>query len=100
MLKGAPTIIFTPKGESIINSTGNPGMAKFGTGDVLTGLIAGFASQKTSLKKAIIIAVYLHSLSADILSFKQTELTFTATDILNNIPSTIKFLIKSCAELS
>ena len=100
VLKGAPTIIFTPKGESIINSTGNPGMAKFGTGDVLTGLIAGFASQKTSLKKAIIIAVYLHSLSADILSFKQTELTFTATDILNNIPSTIKFLIKSCAELS
>ncbi len=97
VLKGAPTIIFTPQSESIINSTGNPGMAKFGTGDVLTGLIAGFASQKISLEKAIIIAVYIHSLSADILSFKQTELTFTATDILNNIPSTLKFLMKSCA---
>jgi len=97
VLKGAPTIIFNPKGETIINSTGNPGMAKFGTGDVLTGLIAGFVSQKISLEKAIITAVYLHSLSADILSFKKTELTFTATDILNNIPFTTKFLINSCA---
>ena len=97
VLKGAPTIIFTPKGEVIINSTGNPGMAKFGTGDVLTGLIAGFAAQKISLERAIVTAVYLHSLSADILSFKQTELTYTATDILNNIPITTKFLINSCA---
>jgi len=97
VLKGAPTIIFTLKGESIINSTGNKGMAKFGTGDVLTGLIAGYAAQKISLEKAIIIAVYLHSLSADILSFKQTELTYTATDILKNIPFTTKFLINSCA---
>ncbi len=97
VLKGAPTIIFTPKGESIINSTGNPGMAKFGTGDVLTGLIAGFASQKMSFEKAIITAVYLHSLSADILAYKQTELTYTATDILNNIPFATNFLVNCCA---
>ena len=97
VLKGAPTIIFTPKGDIFINSTGNPGMAKFGTGDVLTGVIAGFASQKIPFTDAIIAAVYLHGLSADILSFKKTELTFTATDILNNLPFTTKFLIKSCA---
>jgi len=97
VLKGAPTIIFTPKGEIFINSTGNSGMAKFGTGDVLTGLIAGFASQNISFEKAILSAVYLHSLSADILSFKNTELTFTATDILKNIPFTTKFLLSSCA---
>lgn len=46
VLKGAPTMIFNSEGESVINTTGNQGMAKFGTGDVLTGMLAGFASQR------------------------------------------------------
>ncbi len=95
ILKGAPTIIFIPNGDALINSTGNPGMAKFGTGDVLTGTIAGFLSQLKDAEKAAIAGVYIHSLSADLLLNDYTEFGYTATDILNNLPSTIKFLRKS-----
>ncbi|HEY7751902.1 MAG TPA: NAD(P)H-hydrate dehydratase, partial [Ignavibacteriaceae bacterium] len=62
VLKDAPTIIFTPKGEVFINSSGNPALAKFGTGDVLTGFIAGLIAQSQQIEKSIITAVYLHGL--------------------------------------
>ena len=65
VLKGAPTIIFNPDGEAFINSVGNSGMAKFGSGDVLTGIIAGLLSQNKDPEAAAISGVYLHSLSAD-----------------------------------
>ena len=95
MLKGAPTIIFLPSGEAIINSTGNPGMAKFGTGDVLTGIVAGFLAQLKDIESSVITGVYLHSLSADLLVKKFTEYSYTATDIMENLPNAIKFLGKS-----
>ena len=92
VLKGAPTIIFSPSGDALINSAGNPGMAKFGTGDVLTGVLAGLISQQSDIEKAIINGVYLHSLAADLLLNDYTEFGFTATDIMNNLPKAIKFL--------
>jgi len=92
VLKGAPTIIFLPSGKVMINSVGNPGMAKFGTGDVLTGVIAGFLSQVKDTEKALIAGVYVHSLAADLLVEKYTELGFTATDLMNNIPSAIRYV--------
>ncbi len=92
VLKGAPTIIFTPEGEALINSSGNPGMAKFGTGDVLTGVIAGLLAQTNDIEQALISAVYIHSLSADLLLKDKTVYGMTANDILENIPSTLKFL--------
>jgi len=95
VLKGAPTLVFTPKGEMLINSVGNPGMAKFGTGDVLTGIIAGFIAQSKEIESALISAIYLHSLSADLLLEKKTEYSFTAQDILENLPDAIKFIRKS-----
>ncbi len=95
VLKGAPTIIFTPSGEALINSTGNPGMAKFGTGDVLTGTVAGFLSQLKDLEKAAITGVYIHSLAADLLIKDYTEFGFTATDIIKKLPAAIKFLIST-----
>ncbi|RPI66733.1 MAG: NAD(P)H-hydrate dehydratase, partial [Ignavibacteriales bacterium] len=97
VLKGAPTIIFLPSGETFINTTGNPGMAKFGTGDVLTGVIAGFAAQLKNIEDAVIAAVYIHSLSADLLLKKFTEFGYTASDIIDNLPYAIKFLRKSFA---
>lgn len=97
VLKGAPTIIFNPEGEAFINTTGNPGMAKFGTGDVLTGVLAGFLSQTNDIESAVIAGVYIHSLSADIIEEDFTEYGFTAEDILNNLPFTIKFLRDSFA---
>jgi ADP-dependent NAD(P)H-hydrate dehydratase / NAD(P)H-hydrate epimerase len=95
VLKGAPTIIFNPDGESFINSTGNPGMAKFGTGDVLTGLIASFLAQSEEIEDALISAVYIHSLACDLLMEEKTEFGFTASDIIEKIPYAIKFIINS-----
>jgi len=95
VLKGAPTIIFTPDGDALINTSGNPSLAKFGTGDVLTGFIAGLLAQQNDTEKAIVTAVYLHSLAADILAEKRTKLDILASDIQNYIPQTIKFLVNS-----
>lgn len=92
VLKGSPTLIFNPEGEMFINSSGNNGMAKFGTGDVLTGAIAGFLAQTDDIEAAVISAVYLHSLAADLLLPKYTEYGYTATDISDNLPAAIKFL--------
>lgn len=95
VLKGAPTVIFTPDGDALINTTGNPALAKFGTGDVLTGFIAGLLAQQKDAEKAVVTAVYLHSLAADILAEKRTRLDILASDIQNYIPQTIKFLVSS-----
>ncbi len=98
VLKGAPTIIFTPGGDALINTTGNPGMAKFGTGDVLTGVIASFIAQKQNIEEAVVAGVYIHSLSADLLEIKSTEFGYTASDIIKNISSAIKFLRRIIAQ--
>ncbi|MEE9449448.1 MAG: NAD(P)H-hydrate dehydratase [Ignavibacteriaceae bacterium] len=95
VLKSAPTIIFNPAGEAFINTTGNPSLAKFGTGDVLTGIIGGLLSQQKDIEAAIISSVYLHSLTADILIRKRTEYDILASDLINNLPRSIKFLSKS-----
>jgi NAD(P)H-hydrate epimerase len=97
VLKGAPSIIFNPDGESFINSTGNPGLAKFGTGDVLTGVIAGLYAQIKDAEDAAVCGVYLHSLTADLLEDKMTEYSYTAGDIINYLFESIKFLRKSFA---
>ena len=95
VLKGAPTLTFNPKGEVFINTTGNPGMAKFGVGDVLSGILGSFISTSTNIEHSIISAVYLHSLAADLLKIKKHELTYTATDITENLHNAIKFVTNS-----
>jgi NAD(P)H-hydrate epimerase len=95
VLKGAPTIIFTPHGDALINSSGNPSLAKFGTGDVLTGTIAGLLSQNNDIEKAVVSAVYIHGLAADLLVASKTEYSLVAGELLNYLPNTIKFLRNS-----
>ena len=95
VLKGAPTIIFLPNGDALINSAGNVGMAKFGSGDLLTGIISGLMSNSNSIEKAVITGVYLHSLSADLLLESETEFGITATKIEENIPNAIRFIRNS-----
>ncbi len=95
VLKGAPTILFNPRGEVFINSTGNAGMAKFGMGDVLTGIIASLIAQNKIIEDSIISSVYLHSLTADLLLDKLTEFSINAEDIIINLPESIKFLRRS-----
>ncbi|MCX7875744.1 MAG: NAD(P)H-hydrate dehydratase [Melioribacteraceae bacterium] len=95
VLKGAPTIIFNPMGEVFINSSGNVGMAKFGTGDVLTGVIASFVAQSKEIEQTLISAVYLHSLAADLLLNNKTEYGIIPQNIIEEFPNAIKFIINS-----
>jgi ADP-dependent NAD(P)H-hydrate dehydratase / NAD(P)H-hydrate epimerase len=97
VLKGAPTLIFLPDGDVLINTTGNPGMAKFGSGDALTGILGSFIAQHKDIEKGIVSGVYLHSLSADLLVNKLSEYSYSATDIIKNFPEAIKFLRRSFA---
>lgn len=95
VLKGAPTIIFTPEGDALINSSGNPALAKFGTGDVLTGMIAGLLAQTHDVEKAVVTGVYLHGLAADLILSDKTEYSLLASDLINGLPDAIKFLRNS-----
>ena len=66
VLKGAPTVIGCPNGTVYVNSIGNSSLATGGSGDVLTGIIAGLAAQEISLQEAAICGVYLHGLAAEL----------------------------------
>lgn len=90
VLKGARTVVADPLGEVFINSTGNPGMASGGVGDVLTGFIAGLLAQKLNPLESAILGVYLHGLAGDIASHNLTYYCTTATDILFYLPQAIK----------
>jgi hydroxyethylthiazole kinase-like uncharacterized protein yjeF len=95
VLKGAPTITFSSDGNCFINSTGNNGLAKFGSGDVLTGMIAGFYSQIKNSINAALLAVYLHGLTADLLLNRKTEFGIVASELMKNIPASINFIKRS-----
>lgn len=94
VLKGSPTITATPKGEAFINTTGNPGMATAGTGDVLTGIISALLAQGLSPADASVLGVYLHGLAGDIIAEKKSQQSLTASDIIKAIPSVIKSIRK------
>ncbi len=87
VLKGHRTVIAQPDGPTWINPTGNPGMATGGTGDVLTGMIAGFiAQQPKDVLGAVLVGVYLHGLGGDIARNLVGEHSLVATDILAMLP--------------
>ena len=82
-LKGARTLIAHPDGRVAVNTTGNPGMAKGGSGDLLTGLIAGLLAQYPGdVSRAVEAAVYLHGLAGDLAVREAGEHTLLATDCL------------------
>ncbi|GMT48392.1 MAG: bifunctional NAD(P)H-hydrate repair enzyme Nnr [bacterium] len=85
VLKGVPTLIATPEGQCFINTTGNPGMATAGTGDVLTGIIASFTGQGLQPAEAALTGVYLHGLTGDIAVKGTTGYAFTANDLINGL---------------
>lgn len=96
VLKGWRTVIAHPDGRVSVSTTGNPGMAKGGSGDVLTGLIAGILAQGRAINadigKDVSRAVDLHGLSADIAVSEGDERTLLATDMIRYLPRAIRFM--------
>jgi hydroxyethylthiazole kinase-like uncharacterized protein yjeF len=99
VLKGWRTIIAHPDGRLAINTTGNPGLAKGGSGDILTGIVAALVSQYGAGKSergedpgvAVEAAVYLHGLAADFAVAAQNEHTLLATDVIAHLWKAFRF---------
>ncbi len=97
VLKGERSLIAFADGRVYINPTGTPAMATGGTGDILTGMIAGFLGQfPHQPEQAIAAAVYLHGLSGELGAAAKGEKSLIATDLLEFLPAAIH----ACANLS
>ena len=91
VLKGHRTLVAKPDGEIWVNTTGNPGMATGGTGDILTGMVAGMIAQhKDRIFEAVCAGVYLHGLAGDIACENVGEQCMVATDLLTALPEAMK----------
>lgn len=89
VLKGYKTLV-SDGSEIFENTTGNPGMATAGSGDVLTGIIAGLIAQGLSLRQAGQLGVYLHGLAGDLAAKDKTQFCLVASDIIDYLPEAIK----------
>ncbi|HYI92394.1 MAG TPA: NAD(P)H-hydrate dehydratase [Bryobacteraceae bacterium] len=97
VLKGHRTVIAFPDGSSWINPTGSPALAKGGTGDILTGIMAGMLSQFPERQNAAVLAsVYLHGLAGQRAARDLTEQCVLATEVLSYLPEAMR----ECAHLS
>ena len=95
VLKGARTLIAHPDGQIAVNTTGNPAMAKGGSGDLLTGLIAGLLAQyQGDAARAMEAAVYLHGLAADLAVREGDEHTLLVTDSLRQLARVFRFRVR------
>jgi NAD(P)H-hydrate epimerase len=94
VLKGASTVVAAPDSTVFVNPTGNSGLAKGGTGDVLTGLIAGLMAQGMSPLDAACAGVFLHGLAADIAVQSLTEYCLAAGDLPDFLPRAFASVLK------
>src|SRR5712692_3980808 len=99
VLKGHRTLIAQPDGEVWVNTTGNPGMATGGTGDILTGMISGFIAQNPDrIVEAMIAAVHLHGLAGDVACESMGEHSLVATDLLKALPEAFRRVREAAQE--
>lgn len=92
ILKGRYTLVTTPQGKGYFNVTGNPGMAKGGSGDVLTGMITGLIAQQYTAEDACKLAVCLHGIAGDLARDRYSEQAMLATDIIEEIGNSFRML--------
>ncbi len=91
VLKGHRTLVVQPDGEAWVNTTGNPGMATGGTGDILTGMVAGMIAQHPKQAfMAVLAAVHLHGSSGDVMLESEGEHSLVATDLLQGLPEAFR----------
>jgi NAD(P)H-hydrate epimerase len=95
VLKGARTVIATAEGEVFINSTGNPGMASGGMGDVLAGILAALLGQGFSAQDAMRLGIYLHGFVADRVAAAKGQIGLIASDVIDGLPSGLSALAAS-----
>jgi len=95
LLKDARTIIAAPDGRVSMNPTGCSALAKAGSGDVLAGLIAGFAAQGLALYDAARAACYIHGLAGEHAAAEMSAYGVMASDLLDEIPSTIQYVLEA-----
>ncbi len=93
LLKGARTVVAFADGTVLINPTGNPGMATAGSGDVLTGLIAGMISQGLSVPSATSAGAFIHGMAGDIYAEANHLIPLIASDLLDKVPEAIKRIL-------
>lgn len=93
VLKGHRTVIASPDGRLAINPTGNSGMAKGGSGDVLSGMILSLLGQGMDPFDACCVGVYLHGLCGDLAAAEKTEYAMTPTDMIEKIPNAYKEIL-------
>jgi NAD(P)H-hydrate epimerase len=92
VLKGANSSISTPHGKVFFNSTGNPGMATAGSGDVLTGILTALLAQGYQSTEAAVLGVYLHGLAGDLAAYDTGHDSLMASDIINYLPQAFRAL--------
>ena len=83
VMKGFHTRVFTPDGDCLVNTTGNPGLAKGGSGDVLTGLLGGLLARGYAAPDAAALAVWLHGRAGDLLTEERTAEAYASLDLVD-----------------
>lgn len=87
VLKGNASIVADEAGETLVNPTGNSGLATGGTGDVLTGIVGGLLAQGMTCFNAATLGVYLHGLAGDLAAHAMTERALIASDVIAHLPA-------------
>lgn len=95
VLKGWRTLVAHPDGRVAVNTTGNPALAKGGSGDILTGIVAAMLAQHPEqVAEAVEAAVYLHGLAADLVAQRRDEKTVLATDVIEELSAAFRYRVE------
>ena len=90
VLKGAGTVICSPRGATAVNPTGNPGMAKGGSGDALAGILGALAAQGVEPFRAAVAGVYLHGLAGDLAAARLGQRSLLPSDLIDELPRALQ----------